>query len=166
MGSALGGQVTIGLVNTIFTLVAIWKVDHFGRKPLLLAGIAGLVLTLSMVSTLFAQGVQGGVALMACFMVYCACFAASLGPIPWIVISEIFPTRIRGRAMSIGTFSIWAACGVVAQTFPWLEEHAGPSLTFYLYALLLAPALLFVWLVVPETKGKSLEQIEKDWHRG
>lgn len=165
MGDALGGQVTIGLVNVLFTFVAIWKVDQFGRKPLLLAGITGLVCMLGLVSLLSIQGLTGGKTLVACFMAYCACFAASLGPIPWIVISEIFPNRIRGRAMSIGTFSIWAGCAAVALTFPWLNKNLGPAMTFWLYAVLLAPSFFFVRWFVPETKGKSLEEIEKSWHR-
>ena len=162
ISESLGGAVVIGLINMIFTFVAIAVVDKFGRKPLLYVGICGLVSALIGVGLLFYYQVTSGPLLLGLFMFYCACFAFSLGPVPWIIISEIFPTRIRGRAMSIGTFTIWGGCTLVAQTFPWLLENLGPAGSFWLYAILVAPALPVVWLLVPETKGKTLEQIESD----
>jgi len=162
LSESLGGQVVIGIINVTFTFVAIALVDRFGRKPLLYFGVAGLVLSLSGVGSMFFLEITSGPLLLGLFFVYIACFAFSLGPVPWIVISEIFPTRIRGRAMSVGTFTIWAGCTSVALTFPWLRENLGPAGAFWLYALLVAPALPFVWLVVPETKGRTLEEIG-DW---
>jgi len=165
IGGSLGGQVVIGIGNVLFTLIAVATVDRVGRKPLLYVGISGLVLGLLAIGLLFHFRIESGVLLIGLFAFYILCFAFSLGPIPWIIISEIFPTRIRGRAMSVGTFTIWSACTAVAQTFPWLLENLGPSGTFWLYALLVAPALPFAWWVIPETKGRSLEEIELAWHR-
>ena len=163
LSEALGGAVTIGIVNVLATLIAIWKVDKVGRKPLLLWGIGGVVTTLALVGLLFFANASGGPWLLVLFLVYCACFAISLGPGVWIVISEIFPTRIRGRAMSIGTFAVWATNAVVGQTFPWLLENLGPAGTFWIFAGMCVPAIFVVWKIVPETKGKTLEQIEAFW---
>ena len=99
-------------------------------------------------------------------MLYMACFAFSLGPVPWIIIAEIFPTRIRGRAMSVGTFTIWCTNTIVMLAFPTLRDSLGPAGTFALFAVLVAPALLLTWGLIPETKGRSLEEIERSWtHR-
>ena len=94
---------------------------------------------------------------------YIACFASSLGPVVWVVISEIFPTRIRGRAMGIATVCLWVACALVAQVFPIMLEKLDGALTFGIFAAMCVITFVFVLLVVPETKGKSLEQIEKYW---
>jgi len=102
-----------------------------------------------------------GPLLVGVFAVYLACFSLSYGPICWIIVSEIFPTAIRGRAMSISIFSLWTGCTLVAQTFPSLLEAIGPSWTFWLYAMTTPVAFLFVLYLVPETKGMSLEQIER-----
>ena len=165
LGASLGGLVIIGIVNSAFTLLTIWKIDSWGRKPILQLGTAGVVMSLVLVGFLFYNESTEGPWLLGLILSYIACFAISLGPIPWVIISEIFPTRIRGRAMSFGVFAIWAACGVVSQTFPWLKENLGPAGCFWLYASLCSPSILFVWLIVPETKGKTLEEIEKSWVR-
>jgi MFS transporter, SP family, arabinose:H+ symporter len=165
LGDALGGLVIIGIVNSAFTLLTIWKIDSWGRKPILQIGTFGVVISLVLVGLLFHNEATQGPWLLALILCYIASFAIGLGPIPWVVISEIFPTRIRGRAMSFGVFTVWATCGVVSQTFPWLKENLGPAGCFWLYASLCAPSILFVWLIVPETKGKTLEEIEKSWTR-
>jgi SP family arabinose:H+ symporter-like MFS transporter len=107
----------------------------------------------------------GSLPLLLGILTFIAAFAMALGPIPWVLCSEIFPTRIRGRAMSVATFVIWTACYVVAQTFPVLNDHpsVGPAKTFFLYAACSLAGFLFVLLMVPETKGKSLEAIEAGW---
>jgi sugar porter (SP) family MFS transporter len=161
ISDALGGQVSIGIVNVLFTLFAIWQVDKLGRKPLLMVGITGVCVSLLAVGFFFAQQMPQSVLLLASIMCFTACFSFSYGPVSWIVISEIFPTHIRGRAMSIGTFALWTANAVVGQSFPWLLENAGPSGTFWIFALLCIPAFLVVWRILPETKGKSLEEIER-----
>lgn len=162
ISESLGGQVYIGLVNTIFTCVAVALVDRFGRKPLLSFGVMGLVVALITAAILFYLEMTNW-QLVAVLMFYIACFAFSLGPVPWIIISEIFPTRIRGRAMAIGTFTIWGTNTIVMLVFPWLRDNVGAAYTFALFAALVAPALLLTWLLIPETKGRSLEEIEAHW---
>jgi SP family xylose:H+ symportor-like MFS transporter len=100
---------------------------------------------------------------------YIACFALSVGPVTWVILSEIFPTRIRGRAMAIATVCLWVANYVISQTFPmmdentWLLETFGHAFPFWLYGIFCVVLLIFVWRLVPETKGKTLEEIEKRW---
>lgn len=154
----------VGLVNVIFTFVAIAFVDRAGRRPLLLIGLAVQVLALGAVGGMFVAKI-GGVLLLAGILGFIAAFAMALGPIPWILCSEIFPTKIRGRAMSVATFVIWTSCYVVAQTFPMLNDHPaiGPAKTFFVYGVFSLAGLLFVWAKVPETKGRTLEAIEASW---
>ena len=154
----------IGLVNLLFTFVAIAFVDRVGRRPLLLIGLATQVAALAAVGWMFQAGIHG-VVLLAGIVIFIAAFAMALGPIPWILCSEIFPTRVRGRAMSLATFTIWTSCYVVAQTFPMLNDNPsiGPSKAFWLYALFSLCGFLFVLAKVPETKGRSLEEIGKLW---
>lgn len=157
---ALSTQVLFGLVNVVFTLVAIWKVDQLGRRPLLLAGIAGTGLAMALCGLLFHLGLGKSPLLVALCAVYLACFSFSYGPVCWIIVSEIFPTRIRGRAVALSIFSLWTGCILVSLTFPWLLKHVEPAKTFWLYALTGPVAFLFVYFLVPETKGRTLEQIE------
>lgn len=165
LGSSFGGSVTVGIILCLATVLAIWKVDTLGRRPLLLAGTAGCVLALLLIALFFHLQITSGPWLLTLVSVFLASFAFSLGPIPWILISEIFPTQIRGRAMSIGTLALWIACAVVSQTFPWLLLHLLPAGTFLLYGCLTAASWLAIWRLVPETKGQSLEQIERGWQR-
>jgi len=155
----------IGLVNLVFTLVAMALVDKAGRRPLLLIGLAAQVIALGMVGWMFHAGIHGTGLLLA-ILAFIAAFAMALGPIPWILCSEIFPTQVRGRAMSIATFTIWSSCYVVAQTFPMLNDSAkiGPAMTFWIYAAFSLGGLLFTLWLVPETKGRSLEEIERQFH--
>ena len=103
--------------------------------------------------------------LLGFVMVYTAAFAMAMGPIPWILCSEIFPAKLRGRAMSVATFCIWVGCYAVSQTFPMLLSAVGAHATFWIYGGFSALTLAFVFLLVPETRGKSLEQIEAEWRR-
>ena len=157
-------SVVIGLVNVIFTFVALAFVDRAGRRLLLIIGLAVQVVALAATGWMFHSG-QGGMALLGAILLYIAAFAMALGPIPWILCSEIFPTRIRGRAMSVATFTIWSACYVVAQTFPMLNDAqaVGPARTFWLYGFFSLLGFFFVLAWVPETKGKTLEEIEASW---
>jgi SP family arabinose:H+ symporter-like MFS transporter len=154
----------VGLVNLLFTFVAIALVDKAGRRPLLLVGLAFQVIALGVVGLMFRNNVQG-MGLLIAIVSFIAAFAMALGPIPWIMCSEIFPTRVRGRAMSLANFVIWSSCYIVAQTFPMLNDSkaVGPALTFWTYAAFSALGLVFVILMVPETKGRSLEEIERSW---
>jgi MFS transporter, SP family, arabinose:H+ symporter len=161
--AALSWQILFGVVGSIATLAAILTIDKLGRKSLLLCGIAGVGAMLATSGALLGSENASPVWLIGAFAFFLACFNFSYGSVCWVVVSEIFPTAIRGRAMSISIFSLWTGCTLVAQTFPKLLEYAGPTYTFWLYGLSTPVAFLFVLLLVPETKGKSLEQIEKLW---
>ncbi len=162
--SAFTASAIVGLVNLIFTFVAITLVDKAGRRPLLMIGLAVQVVALGTVGWMFHASLSGWPVLLA-ILVYISAFSMALGPIPWIICSEIFPTRIRGRAMSVATFMIWTSCYIVAQTFPMLNDNPaiGPAKTFWVYAGCSLIGFLFVSLVLPETKGRSLEEIEASW---
>lgn len=162
--NAFMSSVIIGLVNVVFTFVAIAFVDKAGRRPLLILGLAVQVVALGAVGWMFHTG-AGGVPLLAAILAFIAAFAMAMGPISWILCSEIFPTKVRGRAMSVATFTIWSSCYIVAQTFPMLNDNPaiGPAKTFWVYAAFSLAGLLFVLAMVPETKGRSLEEIERSW---
>lgn len=166
--AALWQTIIVGAVNLLFTIVAIWTVDKLGRKPLMIFGAAG------MGASLFALGMAFHLERTAGWMLvfvlgYIACFAVAVGPVTWVILSEIFPTRIRGRAMAIATVFLWAANFVVSQTFPmldenaWLVERFHHGFSFWLYAAMCAVQVVFVWRLVPETKNRSLEDIEHFW---
>lgn len=163
LGEALGGQVTIGIVNTLFTLVAIYYIDKRGRKPLLLWGTGGAVISLLLAAVLFATDITIGWLQLFPVILFIACFAFSFGPVTWVVISEIFPTKVRSEAVAISTISLWLANWVVGQFFPVVLRGAGPSITFIIFSIFSAFAFYLSWKKIPETKGKSLEEIEKNW---
>jgi SP family xylose:H+ symportor-like MFS transporter len=166
--AALLQTVIVGAVNLSFTIIAIWTVDKVGRKPLMMIGSAGMGLSLlGMGIMAFYQKTDLWVLLF--ILGYIACFALSVGPVTWVILSEIFPTRIRGRAMAIATVCLWVANYVVSQTFPMMDEnnwlldkfhHAFP---FWLYGIFCVVLVTFVRRFVPETKGRTLEEIEKHW---
>jgi SP family arabinose:H+ symporter-like MFS transporter len=163
---AFTSSVWIGLINFVFTFVAIGFVDKLGRRPLLLAGTAIQAVALGLVGWMF-KTQQSGIGLLACVVLFIAAFAMAMGPIGWLFCSEIFPNRLRGRAMSVAAFTVWVSCYVVAQTFPVLNDSPsiGPALTFWFYALVSLVSFLFVLGLIPETKGRSLEEIERMWTR-
>jgi SP family arabinose:H+ symporter-like MFS transporter len=160
--AAFSSSVWIGLINFIATFIAIGFVDKAGRKPLLLFGNAVQTAALVMVGFIYARNPHSP-ALLGFVILYTAAFAMAMGPLPWIVCSEIFPAKLRGRAMSVATFCIWSGCLIVAQSFPSLLRLIGPSRTFWIYGACSAATFLLVLLLLPETKGRSLEEIEKAW---
>ena len=160
---ALGGQVIIGIVNVLFTLVAIWKIDQLGRRPLLIAGATGIIISLIIIGLLFFFEITGGYILLIFILIFIACFAFSFGPVVWVTLSEIYPTKIRGRAMSIGTMATWLGTAFVGQMVPILLGSIGSAGTFWLFAVLCSPAIYLALRIIPETKGKSLEEIEQYW---
>ena len=160
--SALLASVIVGLTNMLCTIIAILTVDRLGRKPLLLIGLTGMGISLFLVGLAFHQSMVGTSYVLIPIIAYVGFFAMSLGPVVWVLMSEIFPTKIRGRAMSIATMVLWISCFAVAQTFPLFLEKLGEK-TFFMYAIVSALAFIFVWSMVIETKGKSLEEIEKIW---
>jgi len=169
--AALLQNIIVGVVNLSFTVVAIWTVDRLGRKPLMMIGSSGMGLCL-LAMGLAAYARTTGLWMLLFILGYMACFALSVGPVTWVILSEIFPTRIRGRAMAIATICLWVANYVVSQTFPmmnddrsWLVATFHRALPFWLYGAFCAVLLVFVWAFVPETKGKTLEEIERHWRQ-
>jgi sugar porter (SP) family MFS transporter len=163
LGQALGGFTSIGLVNVAFTLIAIWLMDIAGRRLLLFVGTVGACASLSVIGFLFSIGRTEGMMVVGMLCFFVACFAFSMGPIKWVIMSEIFPTKIRGRAMAIATLAVWVTDGIYNQLFPMLRSLLGVSGSFFMFALMLLPQLLFIWKVMPETKGRTLEEIERSW---
>lgn len=163
VGGAMGGAILIGIINCLFTSIAIWKVDSFGRRPLLLIGVAGAFVSLAASAILF-SGVQvPNMLKLIPLLVYCACFSFSYGPVCWVVIGEIFPTRYRGRAVSIATAAIWIGAFSVSQLFPRMMNQFGTAGCFGIYAGITACAVVFIYYCMKETKGRTLEQIEQKW---
>jgi sugar porter (SP) family MFS transporter len=166
-GTAIWGAVAVAAVNVLATLIAIRYVDRVGRRPLLMVGLVGMAVGLALLGVGFELGgALAGPISLAAMMLYIVCFAFSLGPIVWVLISEIYPLAIRGPAMSLATMVNWASNLVVALTFLTLLDVLGDSGTFWLYAAICLAALAFVWRKVPETKGKSLEEIAADTGAG
>ena len=157
----------IGLVNVIMTVVAIRLIDSAGRRALLLTGLAGMAVSLGLLGLAFMLGVGGSGALAwvtsLSLAAYVGFFAIGLGPVFWLLIAEIFPLATRGRGTSAATFANWGSNLVVALTFLLLVQSFGASATFFLYAALTVAAFFFTKSLVPETKGKTLEQIEAEW---
>ncbi len=163
---AFASSVWVGLINLVFTLVAIAFVDRLGRRPLLLIGTAVQSVALLLVGWLFFTGHHGPL-LLGAVVLFIAAFAMAMGPITWIFCSEIFPNQIRSRAMSVAAFVIWVSCYIVAQTFPMLNDSAaiGPAATFWIYASVSLASFLFVLTMIPETKDRTLEEIDRMWQR-
>ncbi len=158
--SALFRTILIGVVNLVFTIVAMWLIDQAGRKKLLLIGAGGMVVSYILIGICFLFSFSGFyLVLLVLFAV--AFYAISLAPVIWVLISEIYPNRIRGVAMSVATFFLWVASFVLTLTFPILQKSIGDAYTFWLYAGICLAGWLFVLFFVPETKGKSLEELEE-----
>ncbi len=153
--------VVTGITNLVFTFVAMFLVDKIGRRPLLLIGAGGLTLIYLIMGAAYYFSITG-VALLIIVVAAIACYAMSLAPIMWVIISEIFPTAVRGVAMSIATFALWAACFVLTYTFPLLNNALGAAGTFWIYGGVCLLGFLFTYRYVPETKNKSLEEIERE----
>jgi sugar porter (SP) family MFS transporter len=161
ISSVLKNIAWTGSVNLVFTFVALATVDRLGRRPLMLFGAGGLVLIYLAMGFCYAQGVQG-LPVLLLVLAAIGCYAMSLAPVTWVVISEIFPNRIRGAAMSVAVTALWIACFLLTYTFPILNAKLGSAGTFWLYAAICGAGLAFIFFKLPETKGKTLEQIEKD----
>ena len=163
--TALLQTVVVGVFNLGFTVVAILSVDRFGRRPLMLTGSAGMGLCLITMG-LAAYFRQSQLWVLLLILGYISFFAISVGPVTWVIISEIFPARIRGRAISVATVFLWTANWLVSQTFPMLNEHPvlvdkfHHGFTFWIYALMCLVLFIFIYRLVPETRGRSLEEIE------
>jgi len=163
LSNSLVSQIIFGGANMLFTLIAIWKVDSLGRRPLYLVGTAGATISLLLTGICFFIGATTGWALLVCVLAFLASFAFSIGPLKFVVASEIFPGAIRGRAMAISIMVMWIADTIVGQLTPILLKSIGTAFTFWLFAAFCLIAFITVFKLLPETKGRSLEQIEKDW---
>lgn len=160
---ALVQTIMVGFINFIFTILALWLIDRVGRKALLLIGSSLMAVCLLVIGFAFQTGHTSGLLILISILVYVAAFAISLGPVVWVIMSEIFPNHIRGKATAIASMMLWLADYVVSQSFPPLLSSAGPAITFWIFGVLALFTFLFTWRVVPETKGKSLEEIEEMW---
>ncbi|HKI88085.1 MAG TPA: D-xylose transporter XylE [Draconibacterium sp.] len=161
--ASLMQTVIMGLVNVIFTVVAIFTVDKWGRKPLLIVGSAGMAIGMFAISALAFMKIIG-IGTLIFIIIYTASFMMSWGPITWVLISEIFPNKIRGKAVAIAVAAQWAANYFISSTYPAMMELSG-GLTYGFYGLMSIFSLWFVWKMVPETKGKTLEEMEHLWEK-
>jgi MFS transporter, SP family, arabinose:H+ symporter len=162
LGSAMQYQVAFGIINLVFTLIALWKVDSWGRRPLLIWGMTVVTLAMAATASLLLIGAPA-VWVALCLCVYMAAEALSICAVIWVITAEIFPNRIRGRAMSIATFANWATNAVTAFLFPWYVEKFGMYTGFFTFSAICLVATIVFLRVVPETKRRSLEDIERHW---
>lgn len=153
--------VITGVTNIIFTVIGMFAVDRIGRRSLMLFGAAGLAFIYALLGACYYFHVSG-IFVLALVMLAIGCYAMTLATVTWVVIAEIFPTRIRGMAMAVATFSLWSACFVLTYTFPLLNKGLGAYGTFWLYGVICLAGFVFVMKNLPETKGKSLEEIENE----
>jgi len=163
--SAMFQTVIIGVVNTLFTFVAIAYIDKLGRRTLLLWGISGMIICLGGVGFMFYLELSSGPWLLLFILGFIASFAMSLGPIPWVLIAEIFPNKIRGVAMSISILMVWLGVVLITQLTPMLLDGIGGAFTFWVFMANAIILLIFTFRMIPETKGKTLEEIGHSWHK-
>ena len=164
-GSSLLQTLAIGCINVVFTLIAMSIIDRFGRKWMLILGSGGMMSMLLGLSTLFFIHQTSGIMVLVFILGYIACFSASLGAAVWVVISELFPNRLRSKGMSVAIVALWIACTIVSITFPIMLERLSGGITFLIFAVICLANLLYVWRYVPETKGKTLEELEHQFSK-
>ena len=167
-GDSLFYQVLVGLVNTLTTILALVIIDKVGRKKLVYYGVSGMVVSLILIGLYFLFGDSLGVSslfLLVFFLFYVFCCAVSICAVVFVLLSEMYPTKVRGLAMSIAGFALWIGTYLIGQLTPWMLQNLTPAGTFFLFAVMCVPYMLIVWKLVPETTGKSLEEIERYWTR-
>ena len=167
-GDSLFYQVLVGLVNTLTTILALVIIDKVGRKKLVYYGVSGMVVSLILIGLYFLFGDSLGVSslfLLVFFLFYVFCCAVSICAVVFVLLSEMYPTKVRGLAMSIAGFALWIGTYLIGQLTPWMLQNLTPAGTFFLFAVMCMPYMLIVWKLVPETTGKSLEEIERYWTR-
>jgi sugar porter (SP) family MFS transporter len=165
-GDSLFYQVLVGLVNMLTTVLALVIIDKVGRKKLVYYGVSGMVVSLILIAVYFICGELWGISsifLLIFFLFYVFCCAVSICAVVFVLLSEMYPTRVRGLAMSIAGFSLWIGTYLIGQLTPWMLQNLTPAGTFLLFAVMCVPYMLIVWKLVPETTGKSLEEIERYW---
>ena len=167
-GDSLFYQVLVGLVNTLTTVLALVIIDKVGRKKLVYYGVSGMVVSLILIGLYFLFGDSLGVSslfLLIFFLFYVFCCAVSICAVVFVLLSEMYPTKVRGLAMSIAGFALWIGTYLIGQLTPWMLQNLTPAGTFFLFFIMCVPYMLIVWKLVPETTGKSLEEIERYWTR-
>lgn len=165
-GDSLFYQVFVGLVNTLTSVLALVIIDKVGRKQLIYYGVSGMILALLFISGYFyAGGFGNSLLLLAFFLFYVFCCAGSVSAVVFVLLSEIYPAKVRGVAMSIAGLSLWVGTYLIGQLTPWMLQNLTPAGTFLLFAFMCIPYLLIIWKCMPETAGKSLEDIERYWTR-
>jgi sugar porter (SP) family MFS transporter len=161
--SAIGQSTIVGLVNMLFTVVAIVLADKVGRRPLLLVATGGMGVSLVLLGAAFKFPFLPASALLFIILLYIAFFASAMGPLVWVVMAEIFPIKVRGSAMGLATLILWFADFLVTLTFPIISDRFHPATAFWIYAAMCGLDLVFMWFYLPETKGRTLEEIERGW---
>ena len=166
-------QIVINGAGVLFTVIAIATVDKWGRRPLMLIGAAGMgvsLIAMGVMAQTLSDPAAASRMMLGCIILYIACFGLSVGPVTWVILAEIFPTAVRGRALGLATFCLWMADYAVTQTFPimdakgsWFVAHFNHAFPFYIYAGFCVVIIAVVWRFVPETKGRTLEEIERSW---
>lgn len=167
-GDSLFYQVIVGLVNVVTTIIAVFIIDKIGRKKLIYYGVSGMILSLLFITFYFVKGEELGlpnILLLIFFLFYIFCCAISISAVIFVLLSEMYPIKVRGLAMSIAGLFLWVGTFLVGQLTPWLLANLQPSGTFFLFAIMCIPYMLIMWKCVPETTGKSLEEIEKFWDK-
>lgn len=167
-GDSLFYQVLVGLVNMLTTILALVIIDKVGRKQLVYYGVSGMIASLILIGLYFLFGDSWGVSslfLLSFFLFYVFCCAVSICAVIFVLLSEMYPTKVRGLAMSIAGFALWVGTYLIGQLTPWLFQNLTPAGTFFLFAVMCVPYMLIVWKLIPETAGKSLEEIERYWTR-
>ncbi len=165
-GDALFYQVWVGLVNVLTTVIALFIIDRVGRKSLVYFGVTGMILSLICIGIYFIQGESWGLSsiwLLVLFLGYIFFTAISISAVIFVLLSEMYPNKIRGIAMSIAGLSLWVGTYLIGQLTPWLLENLSPAGTFFLFALMCLPYMYIIWKMIPETAGKTLEEIERFW---
>ena len=161
INDTLKSIVATGLINLVFTIIAIPFVDKIGRRKLMVLGSAGLTVIYCLMATAYAIGILG-LPVLLLVLIAISIYALTLAPVTWVLLSEIFPNKVRGTAMSIATLALWIACFALTYTFPLLNTELGASGSFLLYGVICAAGFMFIYRNVPETKGRSLEELEKE----
>lgn len=167
-GDSLFYQVMVGVVNMLTTVLALVIIDKVGRKQLVYYGVSGMIVSLVLIAFYFTMGEGLGISsifLLIFFLFYIFCCAVSICAVIWVLLSEMYPIKVRGIAMSIAGFSLWIGTYLIGQLTPWMLQHLSPAGTFLLFAVMCVPYMLIIWKLVPETTGKSLEEIEKMWEK-
>ena len=167
-GDSMFSQVLVGAVNMLTTIIAVFIIDKVGRKQLIYWGVSGMILSLVMIGMYFIFGEAWGLGngfLLAFFLFYVFCCAISISAVVFVLLSEMYPNSVRGRAMSVAGLALWVGTYLIGQLTPWLLENLTPGGTFFLFAVMCIPYILIMWKAVPETTGKTLEEIEEYWKK-